>query len=214
MSVRTRYVERDCQFVVTVSCKDISSIAGIDAVFKDLDVAVTKIREDIGAPEHWYFLIDISADGVRRSMGEFDPYEPGCRLAARNPWKVFCPPFWTNAAANPQFRERLTKWLDRVEETLRLPAVHDLPTDGLWEHDDTQFGEPVATHLSLVDVAFVPSYTRLLRLWDLSHEVHQGGAVVEIVNRHGITPETKELIVCYTEVTGSDELGLLDLLDG
>jgi hypothetical protein len=36
-----------------------------------------------------------------------------------------------------------------------------------------------------------------------------GGAVVEIVNKHGVRAETEELILCYTEWSGSDELGLL-----
>jgi hypothetical protein len=214
MSVRTESIESDCLFVANVSCNDISSNEGIENVFDDLNIALAKIQESIGDPQYWRFLIVLVAEGVPATRGEFDPYDGGkYNLGSRNPWEAFCPSFWTNAGKNPQFRRRIIEWIGRLEETLRLAETRELSTESLWEDDQTQFGEPLVTHLALVDVYFVPFYTRLLRLWDLSHEVEQGGAVIEMVNRHGITPETKELILCYTEVTGSDELGLLDLLD-
>jgi hypothetical protein len=105
------------------------------------------------------------------------------------------------------------EWTDRLEETLKLAESRSLATASLWEHDETQFGEPLLTYLSLIDVQFVPFYTRLLRLWDMGHAVHQGEAVTEIINKYKITPETEDLILCYNETTGTDELGLLDLLD-
>jgi len=212
MTVRVQHIEDDCRLVVSVHCKDISSSNGINDVFNQLNIALTTIREKIGEPDLWYFLIDIVAQGMPRTLAEFNPYEPGEPfLGSHNPWQAFCPPFWMNASRNPQSRRRITEWIGRVEEVLRLPESLSLPTSGLWEHDETQFGEPLVTHLALVDVQFVPFYTRLMRLWNMSHEVHMGEVVTEIVNRHGITPETKKLISCYTEVTGSDEHDLLDL---
>jgi len=214
MSVQVEYIKSDCRSIASIYCKDISSNDGINDVFDELNIALTQIQEKIGKPEHWYFLIDIVAEGAPATLAEFDPYGPGeCCLGSHNPWQTFCPPFWMNAGKNPQSRRRIIEWIGGLEETLRLAEARALSTSSLWEDDETQFGEPLLTHLSLVDVQFVPSYTRLLRLWDMSHEVHTGGAVVEIVNRHGIRPETEELILCYTEITGSDELGLRDLLD-
>jgi hypothetical protein len=125
---------------------------------------------------------------------------------------VFCPPFWTKASGAPHLRQRVKDWIVRIEKTLKFAETLSRSTSSLWEDDETQFGEPLATHLALLNVQFVPCYTRLLRLWDQGHEVHMGGAVVEIVNKHGVRPETEELIRCYTEWSGSDELGLLELL--
>ncbi|OKO70854.1 hypothetical protein AC628_29870 [Bradyrhizobium sp. NAS96.2] len=105
-------------------------------------------------------------------------------------------------------------WLVRLEQTLQLAETNRRSTGSLWEHDETQFGEPVATHLALLDVEFVPYYTRLLRLWDMGHEVHTGGFVDDIVEKHSIRAETEELILVYTEQCGgSDDLGLLELLN-
>ena len=103
-------------------------------------------------------------------------------------------------------------WIVRIEKTLKLAETLSRSTSSLWEDDVTQFGEPLAAHMALLDVEFVPYYTRLLRLWDQGHQVHMGGAVVEIVNKHGVRAETEELILCYTEWTGIDDLGLLELL--
>jgi hypothetical protein len=213
--VRVEYIESDCRLVASVYCKNISSSDGINDVFDELDIALTKLQEKIGEERHYFFLIDIVVKGAPRALAEFSPYEPGdAFLGSHNCWQAFCPPFWRNASANPQSRRRIIEWIGRLEETLRLAESRSLSTDSLWEHDETQFGEPLLTNLSLSDVQFVPLYTRLLRLWDLSHAVHQGEAVTEIVNRHGITPETKELILCYDEVTGGfDDLGLLDLVN-
>src|SRR5262245_32933126 len=208
--VRVEYNESDCRLVASVYCKNISSNDGINDVFNELNIALTKIQEKIGDEGPSFFLIDIAVKGAPRTLAEFNPYEPGDPyLGSHNCWQTFCPPFWNNASTNLQSRRRIIEWIGRLEETLRLAETRSLATDSLWEHDETQFGEPLVTHLSLFDVQFVPLYTRLLRLWDISHAVHQDEAVTEIVNRHGITPETEELILCYTEVTGSDELGLL-----
>jgi len=213
--IRLEYIENDCRLVASVHCKDISSSDGIDDIFNELNIALTQIQEKIGEEGHYYFLIDIAAKGAPRTLAEFDPYSPGNPdLGSHNCWQAFCPRFWKNASKSPQSRRRITEWIDRLEETFRLAESRSLSTASLWEHDETQLGEPLVTHLSLMDVQFVPLYTRLLRLWDISHAVHQRDVITEIVERHGITPETKELILCYNEVTGGfDDLGLLDLVD-
>jgi len=68
----------------------------------------------------------------------------------------------------PHLRRRAKDWIVRIEKTLKLAET-------LWEDDETQFGEPLATHMALLDAEFVPYYTRLLRLWDQGHEVHMAG---------------------------------------
>jgi hypothetical protein len=188
----------------------------VENTFNDLDTALSKIEEKLGSDDIPFFLINLEAAGVPSELGEFDPYDNGGEydLGSRNPWKVFCPPFWTKASRVPRLRQRVKDWIVHLEKTLKLAETHSRSTSSLWEDDETQFGEPLATHMALLDVEFVPSYTRLLRLWDPGHEVHMGGAVIEIANKHGIRDETEELILAYTEWegSGSDELGLLELL--
>lgn len=220
MTVRVEYDESACQLVVHVFCKDLSSDREIENTFGDLDTALGKIEENVDddlnkSSPIFFFLINIEAEGVPSGPGEGVPYEPGeYGLGPRSPWEVFCPPFWTKASAVPHLRQRVKDWIVRLEKTLKLAETHSRSTASLWEHDETQFGEPLATHMALFDVEFVPYYTRLLRLWDPGHEVHMGGAVIEIINKHGIRAETEELILAYTEWegSGSDELGLLELL--
>jgi hypothetical protein len=206
MTVLANYDEDECQLVVHVTCKDASSDREIDNTFNDIDTALSKIEESLGNSEIYYFLMHIKAKGVSPGPGEFDPYEGDYPLGPRNPWEVFCPPFWTKASAVPHLRRRVKDCLVRLENTLKLAETHSRSTDSLWEHDETQFGEPLATHMALLDVEFVPFYTRLLRLWDPGHEVHMREAVIAIVNKHGIRAETEELIQCYTEWAGSGEL--------
>jgi hypothetical protein len=206
MTVLVDYDEDQCQLVAHVACKDVSSDREMANTFDDIDTALNKIEESLGNSEIYYFLIDIKAKGVRTGPGAFDPYEGEYPLGPRNPWDVFCPPFWTKACAVPHLRRRVKGWIVRLEKTLKLAESHSRSTDSLWEHDETQFGEPLATHLALLDVEFVPYYRRLLRLWDPGHEVHMREAVIEIVNKHGVRAETQELVQCYTEWSGSDEL--------
>lgn len=207
MTVLVNYDEDQCQLVVHVACRDVSSDQEIDNTFNDLDTALNKIEENLGRDlKIDFFLIDIKAKGVPPGSGWFDPYEGEYPFGPRNPWDVFCPPFWTKACAVPHLRRRAKDRIVRLEKTLKLAEAFSRSTDSLWEHDEIQFGEPVATHLALLDVEFVPYYMRLLRLWDPGHEVHMRAAVTAIVNRHGVRAETKELLRCYTEWSGSDEV--------
>ena len=206
MPVLVDYDEDQCQLVAHVACEDVSSDRAIDNTFDDIDAALSKIEERLDSSDIYYFLISIEAKGVPPGPGEFDPYQGEYPLGPRNPWDVFCPPFWTKACTVPHLRRRAKDCIVRLEKTLKLADTHSRSTDSLWEHDETQFGEPLATHLALLDVEFVPYYTRLLRLWDPEHEVHMREAVIAIVNKHGVRAETEELLQCYTEWADSDEL--------
>jgi hypothetical protein len=148
--VRLEYIESDHRLVASVYCKNISSNDGINDVFNELNIALTKLQEKIGEERHDFFLIDIVVKGAPRTLAEFAPYLPGDPfLGSHNCWQTFCPPFWKNASTNPQSCRRIGEWIGRLEETLRLAESRSLSTDSLWEHDETQFGEPLVTHLSL-----------------------------------------------------------------
>src|SRR5262249_55511446 len=94
MAVRVAYDEDQCQLVVQVACKDVSSDREIASTFNDLDTALGKIDEKLDS-DIPFFLIDMQAKGARSGPGEFKPYEDDgeYHLGSRNPWEVFCPPF-------------------------------------------------------------------------------------------------------------------------
>lgn len=71
------------------------------------------------------------------------------------------------------------------------------------EESYTQFAEPLVSNLAIWDLAFVPYYTRLLRLWDLHAEVHQVGVVDAIVRKFGRCAEVEELIFARVAETES-----------
>src|SRR5262249_40909185 len=132
--VRIEYIKSDCRLIASVHCKDISSNDGINDVFNELNIALTKIQEKIGIeePPHSSFLIDIVVKGAPRTLAEFNPYEPGDPfLGSHNCWQTFCPPFWNNASTNPQSRRRIIEWIGRLEETLRLAESLSLSTASL-----------------------------------------------------------------------------------
>src|SRR5262245_10576488 len=64
--VRIEYIKSDCRLIASVHCKDISSNDGINDVFNELNIALTKIQEKIGIeePPHSFFLIDIVVKGA------------------------------------------------------------------------------------------------------------------------------------------------------
>ncbi|GLH79339.1 hypothetical protein SSBR45G_42480 [Bradyrhizobium sp. SSBR45G] len=206
MTVRVAFDEDECQLIARLACADISSVEEVEKTFIDLNIALSKIDENLGNSDICFFLVELKAKGVRPGYGAFDPYEGANSLGAGNPWKVFCPPFWTKACSLPHLRQRAKDYMRRVEHTLKLAATHSRSTDSLWEDDETQFGQPLATHLALLDIEFVPDLVRLLPMWDPGHDVHIQGAISEIVEKHGVRAETEALLTTFTEWSGSDEL--------
>ena len=75
MTVLVNYDEDQCQLVVHVACKDVSSDREIDNTFNDINTALSKIEESLGNSDIYFFLIDIKARGVAPGPGAFDPYE-------------------------------------------------------------------------------------------------------------------------------------------
>ena len=67
-------------------------------------------------------------------------------------------------------------------------------TKSVFESETWQLGELAAASCALADASFVPFHTRLLRLWDLDHEVNQGATIKRIIRRHGLRSEVEELL--------------------
>src|ERR1700748_991374 len=118
MTVRVDYDKDMCQLVVHVACNDVSSDRELNNTFNDLDTALGKIEEKLDS-DIPFFLINLEAKGVSSSLGEFDPFDDGgedYHLGTHNPWKVFCPPFWTKASGAPHLRQRVKDWIVRIEK--------------------------------------------------------------------------------------------------
>jgi hypothetical protein len=47
MTVRVEHDESECQLIIHVSCKDVSSDREINSTFDDLDTALNKIEENL-----------------------------------------------------------------------------------------------------------------------------------------------------------------------
>jgi hypothetical protein len=83
MAVLVDYDEDQCQLVVHVVCKDVSSDREIENTFNELDTTLGKIEEKLES-DIPFFLINIEAEGVPSGLGEFLPYEDELRCQHRN----------------------------------------------------------------------------------------------------------------------------------
>lgn len=207
MTLKTTYIQDDLKLFLHVSCRDLKRPSEIEETFHDLEAALDIIADRLDERDIYFHQISLSSPGVAPEAGAFDPYDglDYC-LTQSNPWTGFCPAFWNAACADVQLRRRTRDFLVQIEELLLLTATRNRPTSSLWEDDETQFAEPLAAHLALTDIAFVPYYTQLLRLWDAEHEVETGNQVVAMVRKYGLCPEIRDLVGCFSlELDGSDE---------
>jgi hypothetical protein len=150
----------------------------VDQLFEALEIT----REKLSDKNAYFFALDII--GSHTSGEEFTPWTDEAIGA------------WAQVAANTRLQARLQEWLSKIERLIiEADNTAKRSTASLWEIDEVQFGEPAACAFALVNRSFVPFYTRLLGVWDLDHEVHQGEAVEAIVKQHGICPETEQLLV-------------------
>ncbi len=128
-----------------------------------------------------------------------------------DPWSESTVRFWTLVGANPAFHDLAKKWLNSVESIIAF--ANDAPStgEGVWEYDEAALAEPAISVLALMDVSFVPYYTRLLALWDMEHEVNQGDTINEIFDKYGVCPETEDLLICrMNEGYGQDGISNLE----
>lgn len=195
MSLDERFDEDELKLVITVSCDDIQSTDAITRSFDDIDVALNRILEKARDEEIYFFSLILQADGVEPAPGNYDPYsEDGISLGEVNPWQSFCPMFWDAACQSDETRARVDQFATKLVSVVERVSTFGRSTESLWEDDETQFGEPVLSHLALADRAFVPFYTRMLQAWDLGHEVEQNGAIVEMIEAHGSCAEIEDLL--------------------
>lgn len=174
------------------------SIAGGASIIEDLDAAVDIIMSAGDRYDGFFYrAIDLSGTWTPE-QGAFDPWgDPS--IAA-----------WTRILDEASLHDPLLEWLDRVE---RIAARYlEEKLEGLHESEESQLGEVPATLLALRSPGLVPIYTRFLKAWDLDHGVYHGLNCIDIVKKHGITPETEDLLFTIGTLT-KDTLVILRLRD-
>ena len=145
----------------------------LELYLSDFQWQTKKVREEWGLPP---------PDQVDYSQVGFDP------------WTIENRRFWIEVANAESLHDDVFVLLQKMEELVRLGQSTDTSMWGLWEVDEVQFGEIPALVLAEHSRAFIPYYTKLLRCWDMDHEVLQLEAVNRIIRAHGICPETEELL--------------------
>jgi hypothetical protein len=152
----------------------------VDQLFEALEVIQARMSDN----EIYYFALDVG--GSHRTGEEF------------NPWTNKNIADWGRLAIRPELRPRLKEWLGALATLLKDAQSSGRSTASLWELDEYQLGEAAASACAFVDVSLVPCYTRLLRLWDMDHEVRQFDTINEIIEHHGICAQTEELLYVRT----------------
>jgi hypothetical protein len=213
MPVLTHFDPDDMRFECHVTCSDLTSKAELARALDDYGTALGMIGARMGEKGTYNFAIRMS--GKTPLLARLTAKAPrGAALDSvrhiaeakgnagdDESWTYLCPEFWLSACQHPELRPKIDGLIDRIEGLLkeanaRLPNA----TASLWEHEETQFGEPLVTLLALHDRSFIPAYVRLLRQWDMDHEVHQAECIDLIVRTHGICAETENLLHCRAAV--------------
>lgn len=195
MPLEELYNEDACQILLKVICEDVKSEKEIHKTFDDLDEALSIILEKSKDDDIYFFSFLIEGEGASLQPEDIDSSEQhGFYGGDDVPWVTFCPEFWDSACSFPKTHERVKAWVKRLESVLKRSEAYGRSTESLWEHDETQFGEPIITHLASTHLEFVPNYTNMLRLWDLGHEVSQNWGIARIIGAHGFAPEVEALL--------------------
>lgn len=145
---------------------------------KDLNDALTLVRESLSDDDLYYSTIDLSGT-----------WRPGdCEL---DPWDEPFSSAWQKLISIPAMREPLAAWLGSVVSLIK--ENQDNQMSCISEHDETQFGEVPASYLASADKRYVPIYADLLGVWDLGHAVSQFEVVEQLIAVHGENADTNAL---------------------
>ncbi|MBY6155719.1 hypothetical protein KUV47_21055 [Vannielia litorea] len=201
MTVELIHDQDTCQLVFSIRAGGLLPGAKAANSMSDLEAALPLIAEAVEQGDHYFYAIDASGKW-RPEQGEFDPMGHAPNVAA-----------WGRLLKFPDLFARMEAWFGEVEKLLASRQG-----DGIFEHDEIHFAELPISTFALAHRHFVPAYTRIMAQWDMDHEVNQEEVIAGLVRRHGITPETEELLYLRTvEVPGQvgegQVIGLLDELN-
>ncbi|QDC08163.1 hypothetical protein FHY55_02400 [Oceanicola sp. D3] len=202
MTIRTIEDAGKHQFVVGIRQSGFWPRTQAFRLMDDLEAALPVLHRALDAANHYYFALDPTDGAWREEDSAFDPWASPHSLA-----------IWKRLARTRDLHARLEAWLLEVERMMAFSLF-----DGMYESETCHFCEPLISTLALSNPRFVPHYARFMRHWDMSREQRQRDTIDQIVRRHGITPETEDLL--FTRVvqapgkTGEAQVeGLMDVLN-
>lgn len=187
------------QVVYSLHGHDTTTQQGLRATLAEMIALLGQIEELLRDEDINYFGLDPTGKW-RPDQGMFDP------------WQEDGIAFWAAIAADWGLRKDAMAWFDAIAGLIKRSEKLQSWSESLWECDSSQFGELGAAVCALQDLAFVPVYTRFLRLWDMDHEVNQSETISMIVKKHGLCPETEALL--YTRCVDAQGQGGFAELEG
>lgn len=155
----------------------------VSQITKDLNDALTLVRESLSDRDLFYATIDMS--------GTWRPGDPEL-----DPWDDPFSSAWQKLVAVPTMHEPLAAWLRQVVSLIR--ENQDTQISCIGEHDETQFGEVPASYLAAADKRYLSIYADLLQVWDLDHAVSQFG----VVDQHRRCARQKRRNRCTESISG------------
>lgn len=191
--------QRYGQVVYSVNGHDITTQQGLRAALAEMIALLGQIEELLKERNINYFGLDPTGNW-RPDQGMFDP------------WQEDGVGFWAAIAADSGLRKDAMVWFDAVTALIKRSEKLQSWSESLWECDTSQLGEFGAAVCAIQDLAFVPVYTQFLRLWDMDHEVNQSETISMIVQKHGLCPETEDLL--YTRCVDAQGQGGFTELEG
>ncbi len=199
MTICTISDAKTSQFIVSMRFSGLLPRIRMSRLMDSLEAALPALHAGLDAGDHYFYALDPTGGAWQDDTGRFDPWTNAHSRAT-----------WKKLARCRAVYPRLEAWLTEVEHLMAFSLF-----DGMFESEGCAFAEPLISTLALGDLRFVPHYTRFLRQWEMAREVHQRETITAIVRRHGVTPETEELL--FTRVVHAPgttgEAQVMDLLD-
>lgn len=215
MSTPSNVQKNPDQWVITIGSGHPATPSELKRMLAEISLSLEWIRDQMleGSGDHFAlnllvaletsdheFVSNVCSDfqwqtpKMRDEWGVPPPDQVNYSEIPLEPWTIENRRFWVEVAKVQSLRAEAFLLLQKMEDLVRLGQSGETSMWGLWEVDEAQFGEIPSLVLAEHCRAFVPYYTRLLRCWDMDHEVLQMDAIDQIVRSHGICPETEELL--------------------
>lgn len=206
MPITSERIKAECKRYIVVTSDSMSSEDDIETILRDFDLALTDLEAHLPDKDLYYHQICLEIKGIEPQSGGFLGASFGDETY--DPWTSFCPSFWDKAISIPKLQETIEELLQRLRSIIEKGSK--TAVGRLSEGDETQLGQPLLTHLAMRDRRYVPHFKNFLQHWDMNHEVEISGAIIEILETHGMCDEAEVLLdYCLLERGGFNMRDLL-----
>jgi hypothetical protein len=191
--------EYDFRTIHVISLETLHSEEELEQALDDVDAALSLIRADLDSDDAKAF------HSLEFQVADGPAVEPFGNASSHeyDPWNSASFEFWEAVGHRKLLRPKVMRIIDKAEALLVYAETLRRPVSSVWEDDETQLCEVMVSVLALMDLSYVPVYTRLLTLWDLDHEANQAEIIDQIIERHGLVTNTEALLYCrIVENTG------------